>query len=56
MKILNIINNGQTALSGKVIEVQSKDHDVKVIDLSKKDKSYEAIVDEIFSNERVISW
>lgn len=55
MKILHILNNGPTKLSTKIIEVQTKEHEVKVIELSKK-KSYEALIDEIFSHDRVISW
>ena len=56
MKVLHILNDGPTDLSTKIINSQSKDNQVKVIDLSKKEMSYEAIVDEIFSNERVMSW
>jgi len=56
MKILHILNDGPTELSAKIIEVQSKDNEVKVVDLSKKSASYEGIIDDIFSHERVISW
>jgi hypothetical protein len=56
MKILHILNDGPTELSTKIIDIQSKEHDVKVIDLSKKDLPYEVIIDEIFSHDRVISW
>lgn len=56
MKILHILNDGPTGLSIKVIEIQSKDNEVKVIDLSKKLMSYEAIIDEIFSSDKVVSW
>ncbi len=56
MKILHILNDGPGALSDKIIAVQSKEHEVKVIDLSKKDASYDSIVDAIFSHDRVISW
>jgi hypothetical protein len=55
MKILHILNDGPTDLSSKIIEVQSKDHEVKVIELAQKE-SYDALVDEIFSNDRVASW
>jgi hypothetical protein len=55
MKILHILNDGPTDVSGKMIETQKQDHDVKVIDLSKKE-SYDALVDEIFSHDRVVSW
>ena len=56
MKILHILNDGQTDMSKKIIEVQSKEHDVKVVNLSKKETSYETVIDEIFSNDKVISW
>lgn len=56
MKILHILNDGPTDLSTRVINVQSKDNEVKVIDLSKKTVSYESVIDDIFSHERVISW
>lgn len=56
MKILHIINDSQTELSKKVIDTQSKDHDVKVIELSKKDIPYETVIDDIFSHDKVISW
>lgn len=55
MKILHILNDGPTDFSSSIIETQKKDHDVKVIELSKKE-SYEALVDEIFSHDRVVSW
>jgi len=56
MKILHILNDGPTGLSNQIIEVESKDNTVKIIDLSKKEASYEAIVDEIFFSDKVISW
>ncbi len=56
MKILHILNDGPTDLSSKVIDTQSKDHEVKVVELSKKEVSYETIIDNIFSHDRVISW
>jgi hypothetical protein len=56
MKILHILNDGPARLSDEIIRLQSADHDVKVIDLSQKDVSYEDIIDEIFSRDRVVSW
>ncbi len=56
MKILYILNDGPEKLSDQIINVQLKDHEVKVIDLSKKKVSYESIIDDIFSYDRVISW
>jgi hypothetical protein len=56
MKVLHILADGPTELSSRVIDVEAKDNEVKVIDLSKKAASYEAIVDDIFSHDRVVSW
>ena len=56
MKILHILNDGTTKLSDEIIRVQKKDNEIKVVDLSKKDASYESIVDDIFSYDKVISW
>lgn len=56
MKILHIINDAQTSLSKRIIDIHSKDHEIKLIELSKKEVSYETIIDDIFSYDRVISW
>lgn len=56
MKILHILNDGTSSLSDRIIDTQSKNNEVRVIDLQKREISYEEIVDEIFSHERVISW
>ncbi len=56
MKVLHILNDGPDELSSKIIGVQSKEHEVKVVDLSKKQMSYESIIDAIFSSDKVISW
>jgi hypothetical protein len=56
MKILHILNDGLTDLPKKIIDIQSKTNEVKVIKLSKKEVPYETIIDDIFSHDRVISW
>ena len=56
MKILHIINDGSNQLADQIISVQKKDNEVKVVNLSKKEASYESIVDDIFSYDKVISW
>ena len=56
MKILHILNDGPAKLSDQIIGVQSKEHEVKIIDLSKKQASYDSMVDDIFSYDRVVSW
>ncbi|MBI4684150.1 MAG: hypothetical protein HY755_03010 [Nitrospirae bacterium] len=56
MKILHILSEGPKILSDQIIAVQSEEHEVKVIDLTKKAVSYEKIIDAIFLFDRVISW
>jgi len=56
MKILHILNDKPTELSTKIIEEQKKEHEVRVVELSKRDIPYETIIDYIFSYDRVISW
>lgn len=56
MKVIHILSDGPTKLSDQIINEQKKDNDVKIVDLSKKTASYESIVDDIFSYDRVISW
>ena len=56
MKILHILTDGPTDLSSRIIEIEAKEHEIKVIDLTKKDASYDNVIDGIFSSDRVISW
>lgn len=56
MKILHLIHGNPDVSTQRVIEQQAKEHQVKVVDLSKQDVSYEALVEEIFAHEKVISW
>jgi hypothetical protein len=56
MKILYILNDGPKALADKMMEAQSKENELEVIDLSKGDVSYEAVIDSIFDSDKVISW
>jgi len=56
MRIFHILNDGPNRLAEQIISIQAKDHEVKVTDLSKKEASYESIIDDIFSYDRVISW
>lgn len=56
MRILHILNDGPSKMSDDIISVQAKDYELKIIDLSKKDVSYESIVDDIFAFDKVISW
>ena len=56
MKLLHILNDGPGELSTRIIEAQSPDNEVEVIDLSREDPSYDAVIDAIFSSDKVVSW
>ena len=56
MKILHIINDAPSDLSKQIIDLQSAGNEVKIIELWDENKSYEAIVDDIFAYDRVVSW
>lgn len=56
MKILHILNDGPTQLTSEIIKAQAKENEVKIMDLSKKEVSYESIVDDIVACDKVISW
>ncbi len=56
MKLLHILNGGPGELSTRIVETQSPDNEVEVIDLSREDLSYEAVIDAIFSSDKVVSW
>lgn len=43
-------------MAGEWIDALAADHQVEVIDLGQKVVSYDALVDKIFANDRVISW
>ncbi|MEJ2314409.1 MAG: hypothetical protein P8Y85_06470 [Nitrospirota bacterium] len=56
MKILHILSDGPTDLAARVIEAQSAEHEVAVLDLTKGEVPYGKVIDEIFSHDRIISW
>lgn len=56
MKILHILNDGPSGLSTRIIDLQTADNEVKIIELWDENKSYDAIIDDIFSYDRVVSW
>ena len=47
MKVLYILNDGPKALASRMMEAQSKDNELEVIDLSKDEVSYETVIDSI---------
>lgn len=56
MKILYLLTDGPDALCEQIMGMHSREHEVTVIDLSRRDVPYERIVDEMFAHDKVISW
>jgi hypothetical protein len=56
MKLLHILNDGPGELSTRIIEAQTRNNEVEVIDLSREDLSYDAVIDAVFSCDKVVSW
>lgn len=56
MKALHILSDGPNRLADEIISVHAKEHDVKVVDLSKGNVSYDALVADIFAFDKVFSW
>lgn len=56
MKVLHILVDGRAEDADRIIEAQSADHEVKVVDLSQGRVSYDALVDAIFYCDKVICW
>ncbi|MHB8882008.1 MAG: hypothetical protein ACYC69_10935 [Thermodesulfovibrionales bacterium] len=56
MKILHILNDGPSRLSDRMIPLLAQMHEIRVIDLTKMDCTYDELVDEIFAADRVVSW
>ena len=56
MKLLYLLTDGPEPLCDRLIALQSREHEVTVIDLSKRDVPYNRIIDEICAHDQVISW
>jgi len=56
MKMLHILGDGPNKLADDIISVHKKELEVMVVDLSKGTISYDALVDDIFSYDKVFSW
>ena len=56
MKLLHIFADGPDELPGRIIEAQSREHDVEIIDLSQESVSYGEVIDAIFSCDRLVCW
>lgn len=56
MKILHIVKSEPSEMVKKIIDSHSGGNNVKVVDLSKKEMSYDALIDEVDSSDKVMSW
>lgn len=54
--MLLLLNDGPDASSGAWIKALSRDCEVEVIDLARKEVTYAALVDKIFACDKLISW
>jgi hypothetical protein len=56
MKILNILKSPPDASTKRIIEVHSASNEVTTIDLTAGSVSYDKLVEDIFSYDKVICW
>lgn len=56
MKVLHILNDGPCDDAQFIIDQQSGQHDIRVIDLSRKEIDYEDLVVQIEQCDKVFSW
>ena len=56
LSILHLLNDGGDELSARIIEAHARQHQVRVVNLRASDISYEHLVDEIFTHDKVVSW
>ena len=56
VKMLFLLNDGPDAFSGAWIEALSRNCEVEVIDLARKEVPYDELVDKIFACDKLISW
>jgi len=56
MKTLHILCDGPNRLADEIMSIQAKEHEVKVVDFSKGNISYDVLVDDIFAYDKVFSW
>ena len=56
MNILHILNDGLNEDAKTIIDSQSRDHDIEIIDLTEADLDYELLVESIEQCDKVFSW
>ncbi|MGD0883415.1 MAG: hypothetical protein ABSA46_00820 [Thermodesulfovibrionales bacterium] len=56
MKIFYILKSEPDETIRKIIERQSRSNEMKVLDLIAGELSYDSIIEDIFTYDKVISW
>ena len=56
MKILHILKTAPDASTKKIIEVQSVGNETTIIDLTRGASSYDNLVADVFSHDKVSCW
>ncbi len=56
MKILHVLKTAPDATTKKIIELQSAGNQVKTIELYKGGVSYDKLVADVFSHDKVFCW
>jgi hypothetical protein len=56
MKIVHILKKTPDTSTKKIIEIQTASHDVKTIELYKGEVSYEKLVSDVFSSDKIFCW
>lgn len=56
VKLLFVLKDGPDASSGAWIEALSRECEVEVIDLARKQVPYDALVEKIFICDKVMCW
>lgn len=56
MKIVHIVSQQPTQPVLNLIDEQKKSHDVELINIDVEQPDYDAIIEQVLSSDRVISW
>lgn len=56
MKILYILRAAPDASTKKIIDAQSAGNETTIIDLAKSGISYDKLVEDVFSHDKVFCW
>jgi len=56
MRILHIFSDGAIEAALQIIELQSTEYQVDVVDLAAGEIQYDDLIEKIFSYDKVISW